>query len=335
MIKSFLKVILPKSVFAYIKKIKITSNMKKAYYYDFTRYLRYSRTLGNKSPENLAAEITVLYHVIEKGLTMPNTRLGFGEERVISLCDLCLHFFELYGRGEEQVEHAIEVILEYEYFHKQEKHNLSNLVINKISEVKNKISGFVACSQRTITKQEYFQNKENAFSHFSNSRASVRNFNSVNIPIESINEALSLAKNAPSACNRQSWRTYVVTDSKKIKEILEVQGGNRGFGHLSNKLIIIAGDISVFSGVYERNQIFIDGGMYAMNLLYALHYHEIAACILNCSHSPEKDLRLRDLLKIRESEVFIAMVACGTPPESFRIAISKRYNLDKTNILMN
>ena len=55
------------------------------------------------------------------------------------------------------------------------------------------------------------------------------------------------------------------TNKNQIAKILEVQGGNRGFGHLANRLIIITSEVGVFTGVAERNQVYIDGGMYARN----------------------------------------------------------------------
>ena len=144
-----------------------------------------------------------------------------------------------------------------------------------------------------------------------------------------------MAKNAPSACNRQSWRTYVFTNKKLIEEILLTQGGNRGFGHLANKLIVISGNVSVFGGSHERNQVFIDGGIYAMNVLYALHFNEIAACILNCSFDIEYDQKLRKLCGIKDSEVFITMIACGLPVDSFKVALSPRKDLSQTNCIIN
>jgi len=103
---------------------------------------------------------------------------------------------------------------------------------------------------------------------------------------------------------------------------------------LTNKLIIVASELGVFTGQEERNQAYIDGGIYLMNLVYSLHYNKIGACILNCSNSIEKDIELRKLSMIKESEVFIAMVACGIPPETFKIATSTRYSLDKTNVII-
>jgi nitroreductase len=112
---------------------------------------------------------------------------------------------------------------------------------------------------------------------------------------------------------------------------LEIQGGNRGFGHLVNKLMVITSETGVFSSESERNQAFIDGGIYAMNLLYSLHYYNIACCILNCSNTVEKDRRLRELCGVKESEVFISMVSLGMPPNDFKAAASIRYPIEKTN----
>jgi nitroreductase len=334
MIKQIIKSILPSKLFVYLKNIQTNKIIVKSYCYDFYRYKKYSRTFGTNSSEKLIGEIIATYHVIEKGLTMPDLRLGFGKDRIIQLCELCVVYIEKYGIEEEQLLHAVQVILEYEYLHGNKTFILDDIVNSSIKKLKDKTKGFTPSQQRDITRYDLFEHRRGDFFSFSNSRVSVRNFCSENIPDEKIHNALELARNTPSACNRQSWRTYVFTNKNHIREILAVQGGNRGFGQLTNKLIVVAGEIGVFDGLAERNQVFIDGGMYAMNLLYSLHYYEIAACILNCSNSPIKDKQLRSLCNIKNSEVFIAMIVCGNPVESFHVPTSKRYSLDKTNKLI-
>jgi hypothetical protein len=90
----------------------------------------------------------------------------------------------------------------------------------------------------------------------------------------------------------------------------------------------------VFCNINERNQAFIDGGMYAMNLLYALHCNMVAACILNCSFDPGKENHIKSIAKIKDSEVLIAMIACGDPPEGFQLTMSPRNSLDTTNTII-
>jgi nitroreductase len=334
MVKEFLKRILPKKLLVYKRQMHNIKIMQKAFNYDFNRYIEYSRTRGNNTSGKMISEIITIYHVIEKGLTMPEPRLGFGKERIVQLCNLCNKHIEKYGINEEQLKHAIQVILEYEDFHHNKEFKLNEAVIKPIKELKERVISITPSSQQIITKKEFFNFSQAGFLKFSNSRSSVRNFSPGSIKTEIMLEVLEIARNTPSACNRQSWRTYLITDKNQILKILEVQGGNRGFGHLVNNLVIVTGELGVFSGITERNQVYIDGGIYAMNLLYALHYKEIGACILNCSHLPEEDIVLRELCKIKDSEVFIVMVACGIPPDSFMFTNSFRYPINKTNTII-
>ncbi|MEX2513469.1 MAG: nitroreductase family protein [Cyclobacteriaceae bacterium] len=334
-LKLILHRILPKKSILFIRKLKKYFWFKKAYQYDFNKYWTFSRTTGSVTSSKLAAEIIIQYHIIEKGLTMPLPRLGFGKDIIISLCNLCIDYIKKYGTENEQLITGIQVILEYENYHKTQNYSLDTPVVDNIKKVSSIVPNLSASMQKAISKNEYFKDIHSSFLSFSNTRASVRNYTNEDVPMERILSALELAKNTPSACNRQAWRTYLFTNKEKISHILEVQGGNRGFGHLSNKLILICGEIGAFGEIAERNQVYIDGGMYAMNLLYSLHYFEIGACILNCSITPEKDLILRKLCGNNKSEVFIAMIACGIPPESFKIANSKRYNLKITNTIVN
>ena len=70
-----------------------------SYYYNDMVYFRKQSNLGakNNSEERMRASLTASYHIIEKGLSMPNRRLGFGQERLISLIKECERY---YTRGD-------------------------------------------------------------------------------------------------------------------------------------------------------------------------------------------------------------------------------------------
>ncbi|MGC3978520.1 MAG: nitroreductase family protein [Paludibacteraceae bacterium] len=303
--------------------------MYRAYKYDKKRYTTYSDSFLLKGDTELLGNIIKHYHIIEKGLTMPETRLGFGQKALLRLIDECELYINRYGTEDTQLQHCLAVIKEYNEFHKQQSFCLPDETLRAIEKIQAFNSNTFVSSQKQMTREQFFASVEKSFDLFSNSRASVRNFSNHSIPMDKIEAALELARNTPSACNRQSWRSYVYQDKKQINDILQAQGGNRGFGHLTDKLIVVTGELGVFSHSFERNQVFIDGGMYVMNVLYALHFYKIAGCVLNCSTTPEKDIILQDLCGTPKSEVFIAMIACGIPPEIFRIASSPRYELSK------
>lgn len=325
-----------KEIFLKLKRIVLRFNFMRMYFHDMSRYLKYSRTFGTDNPVKMIGSIILQYHVIEKGLTMPESKIGFGQQRIIILCRDCVKYIEKYGQNDEQLNHAIGVILEYEDFHKKSGFELDKETENSLQQLKDKLLSEV---QRAVQKQtgrdELYTKKEHSFPEFSESRCSLRNYSAVDVPVKGIMDALELAKNSPSACNRQSWRTYVFTQKIIINTLLELQGGNRGFGHLTNKLIIVVGELGLFCNSNERNQVFIDGGIYTMNLLYALHYKEIASCVLNCSFDNAKEEEIKKVAGIKDSEVLIVMIACGIAPDEFKVALSPRYPVERTNKIIN
>ena len=333
--KKFLKKVLPAKIVSMIISYKRKKQIKTAFRYDAKRYIKYSASLDSSSEIKLLGIIIKEYHIVEKGLTMPETRLGFGRELLLTLIKHCVLYLSMYGGKNEQVKHAIQVVLEYEEFHKRNSYILSNDIIEELKKLKKILTQqCTPAIQKEINREDFFASVNSSFFEFATSRSSVRNYTDEDVPVQSLVRALDLSKTTPSACNRQTCRTYIVTNKDEINDILEVQQGARGFGHLANKLIIITAEIGVFSGDIERYQMYIDGGIYTMNLLYALHYEKIAACVLNCDHSPEKDVKLRNRCKVKDSEHFIAMISCGVPPKKFKVALSKRLNIESTNTIL-
>ena len=299
------------------------------YYYDLKLYYKYSASMGYKDRTMLLARIIKMYHAIEKGLTMPEIRLGFGRKNLISLIELNERFIKLYGNKDTQIKHSVAVVLEYKVFHEKQGYEIDNELAALIDKQVAKMNNLLSCEQKSVTSKSYFQHADSSFSDFSWSRSSVRNYSNQDVSIDLITDAVDIARNTPSVCNRQTAKAYIFSNTDKIQEILAIQGGNRGFGHLTNKLVVITAELGVFAELSERNQAFIDGGMFAMNMLYGLHSKKVAACIMNCSHTYQKDLKVRNATKIKESEVFIAMISCGVAADDFRIPLSKRNDLSE------
>jgi hypothetical protein len=244
---------------------------------------------------------------------------------MIKLINHCLDYLRKYNNNDEQVLQAVSVINEYVKFHDDANFDLDSVLVQKINELQNKFVDISPSQQLRTTSEDYFNDTNSSFDVFSKSRRSVRNYSSKDIPRENILSAVEIAIAAPSSCNRQASRVHVYEDKDIIKKILEIQGGNRGFGHLSNKLIIVTAELGSSHGVYERNMAYVDGGIFAMTLLNGLHFNKIAACPLNCYFSSGKDSQLRKICGIKRSEIFVVMISCGDVPDQFDIAKSYRY----------
>jgi len=165
-----------------------------------------------------------------------------------------------------------------------------------------------------ITADEYWSALQSPFPEFSASRHCIREYNG-NISQEQIINAVRIANNAPSACNRQPWHVHFVSDYNVIQQCLAIQGGNRGFGHFTNKLLVLTSDMMSSIRLYERQSSYIDAGIYLMNLSYSLHYSKVAHCILHWSQSPATDKKLRKILTVPDNENIVAMFSCGALPE--------------------
>lgn len=301
------------------------------YYYDLKRFYKHTSNQGVKdSEEKYIGHIVKRYHVIEKGLTMPSPRLGFGKEIVSDLISLCNSYIDIYGTTNVQLHNAIAVLLAYIEFHKEKSYTITENIVIAITLLSKKVSDYNILAQQEIhtTKEEYFNDIDKSFEEFSNSRKSVRNYADKDLSIEKILKAIDLARNTPTSCNRQSNRVYIYTDKHKIQEILKLQGGSRGFLELANKLIIITNELGVYESTRERKQGYIDGGIYTMNLLYTLHYNKVACCVLNCCNSKKNDIKIRKIADIKETEELVVMIACGEAVENFEIASSPRIPME-------
>jgi len=320
-----IKTLVPGFLKRKLRKIRFLMLCKACYRYDAERYIKYSSAFYKlDSSDKLIGSIVAEYHIIEKGLTMPETRLGFGIEVMKTLIEHCNQYSsQICENDNRQLLHAINVIAEYKILHDKNNYNLDEKLQQSISDILIKYGSQPYSRQISMTRDSYFKHSLSTFENFSNSRHSLRNFSGP-VNLSDIKMALKLAQNAPSACNRQPSRVYIVQNKYLKKKILSIQTGNRGFGHLADTLIILTAELGGYLGLRERNDVYVNGGIYAMNLLYALHFYQIGACALNWCSMPDRDLEVRKICEIAPSENIILMIACGGVPDKFELAASPR-----------
>lgn len=179
-------------------------------------------------------------------------------------------------------------------------------------------AGLIWLDYRDIEKRE-----KESFKIFSQSRFSVRDFGSAPVSKDKLEDAFKLCERTPSACNRQSWRLHVYTEREKIDKLCKLQGGSKGFYDGFQGVIMLCADIGCYQ-FQEPNQYFVDGGIYAMNLLYALHYNDIATIPLTMGHKQGYLKRIKQEMNIPENEAPILLVGYGSYKERWKVAMSKR-----------
>ena len=169
---------------------------------------------------------------------------------------------------------------------------------------------------------------------FFESRRSIRDFDSSRkVPREVLLHAATLAGHTPSVCNRQSWTAHFFDDPEQVRRVLKFQNGNRGFAEQVPCVAVVTVDSRLFAGVEERNQPHIEGGLFAMSLVHALHGLGVGTCMLNMSVRNDRADRLRAAIGLQEHDQVILMVALGYPAPGFRVARSPRRTTDEIAVI--
>jgi len=306
------------------------------YAYDLKRFLDWSAVRSRSvSQVNLRAQITMDYHRIEKGLALKEPRLGFGIQVIERLISNLYEYQVKYGL-DEVGQIAINTLSAYCKFHLEQGVNCEQIQ-QAIATLRTTSSSNGNCSIQggtvEITKEEIHQAGKLDLKAFFESRYSVRQFSSEDVDLNLIQEAVVMAQKTPSVCNRQSAKVYVFSREEDKQKVLSYQNGNRGFGEQINKVLIITSDLQHFTTAGERNQCWIDGGMFSMSLVYALHSLGLGSCCLNWSVQHYVDRELRRVAGIPDSEAVMMMIGVGHLPEKLKVAQSPRKDLSEVLVI--
>lgn len=146
---------------------------------------------------------------------------------------------------------------------------------------------------------------------------------------QTVERVVKLAMKTPSVCNRQEWHVYHTSNREIMDTALSYQNGNKPFGKKIPNLFIVAVDLKAFFAGSEHYQHWIDGGLFSMSLIYALHSLGIASCPLNWSQTPKADKAIRKALRIEDNHTIVMMIGFGYPDSQNRVCSSTRRPLNE------
>lgn len=258
------------------------------------------RSESRDDNEYLTARLTVLSHGLEKGMTFPKPRRPFGTRRIFDIHEL--------------INSADEAKLEID--------TVDALSAAAAVEAFNEGEGVdpVVSPASNWTGQPLDPAEVEAFVR---SRHSIRNFDlAAGISRETITEIVRLAGLTPSVCNRRSYRVHFYDEIAKIREILALQNGNRGFVESIPGVMIVTERRADFVGAGERNQRWVDGGLFSMSLVWLCHAFGVGSCFLNWSQTHAQTRKLRRVAGISEAEDVIVLIAVGRPAKGHHVARS-------------
>lgn len=290
------------------------------YVYDARRYARWSHGGAlAQTRAQLEAALIKQMHGIEKGLALAAPRPGFGQPKARALAERVDEWRAAHGFGGMALS-AAAILREYRDFNARAGVPLPWLDA-WLDSLETPAPAPPPGGTIALTREAVAADVARGGDAFFASRHSIRQFADAEVPMADVERAVAMAQKTPSVCNRQGPRVYCFENAM---DALRWQPGNAGFGHLASRALVVTADLQAFHGPGERNQCWIDGGMFAMSLVYALHALGYGTCTLAWSMRAGPDRRMRAALGIPDSEAVIMMIAVGVLPESFSVALSLR-----------
>ena len=168
-------------------------------------------------------------HRLEKGLLYTDPRPLWGSKTALKMAKILA---DDKNTGAFYYKTAISVLYKYVQAKNNAKGEDDRLLGMRIeqmfSEKSIPFSDFGMGGIIHVSKEDILMSPDSAFIDVVNSRHSIRSFSDTPVTDEEITEAVRLALQAPSACNRQAFKVYV--SDKSYNEICEgpvIASGNR------------------------------------------------------------------------------------------------------------
>lgn len=167
------------------------------------------------------------------------------------------------------------------------------------------------------------------FSQFIDMRRSTRWFKQKAVCRNKIKQAITLASQAPSACNRQPYEFYVVDQQPLLSEVSKLAIGGGGFANNIPCLIVVVGDYSCYENERDRHVIYIDASLAAMQFMQTLPTLGLASCPMNWPELSVVDTKIARLLKLPNYKKTIMLIAVGEPELEGGIPYSQKKSAEQ------
>ena len=265
-------------------------------------------------------KIVIESHAIEKGLALPAPRNLFGRGKLSYIMGAIKRYD--FTRSRFPIEMAAGALGAYTRFHGEQ--NIADPLLVEVDEAIRSLASdrMIAPTGGVRVVPDKIPDGTSAIE----TRFSCRTFAPYRLLRDEIERIVAMAQRAPSQCNRQATKIYIFQSRSQIDRLLALQAGAAGFAHTVSNLAVISSELVAWGGAQQRNQPYVDGGLFSMAFLLACQDQGYATCPLNLAITHKTENAIRSVAQIPAGERLIMMVAFGTPlrDKPLRAAASPR-----------
>jgi len=261
-------------------------------------------------------------HRIEKGLSMRDRRSVFAESYIEDVVGDLRTAWEPES-VDDQLRWAVDVLAEY--FDTVDR-------TPPISSAESEFTDFLSEISYTPNGRVPFPRHElgespvslDAMKQLAVQRTSTRWFQDRAVPHEKIDEALEVAMQSPSACNRQSYEYRLYDDQELVDEISSLAIGASGYSDNIPCLAVIVGKQRAYFNDRDKHVIYIDASLAAMAFQFGLEVQGLASCCINWPAIPRNERKMAQLLGLDGDEQVVMLMAIGYPDPDGMIPYSEK-----------
>lgn len=158
-------------------------------------------------------------------------------------------------------------------------------------------------------------------------RRSVRWFEQKPVPREIIDNALLVARQSPTACNRLPYEFKVFDDPELVKKVANTPFGTGGYADNIPTIAVLVGKLDSYFSARDRHAIYVDSSLAAMGFVYALETQGVASCMINWPDFEPLELKMQKMLGLEFSDRVIMLIAIGYPDPEGKVPYSQKKEL--------
>lgn len=155
-------------------------------------------------------------------------------------------------------------------------------------------------------------------------RRSVRWFLPKTVDAALLQQAITAASLAPSACNRQPYYFVHLRDANAAAEVADFAMGTTGFSGNIPQLLVVVGDLSAYPNERDRHVIYIDAALASMQLMLALDTLGLASCPINWPDIEPREQKMAKRLGLQPYQRPVMLIAVGYADPAGGIAYSQK-----------
>ncbi|WP_353815373.1 nitroreductase family protein [Agromyces sp. SYSU T00266] len=159
-------------------------------------------------------------------------------------------------------------------------------------------------------------------------RRSVRWFDGRPVPRELIDDALLVARQAPTACNRLPYEFRVFDDPEMVKTVAGLPFGAAGYAHNIPTIVVVVGKLESYFSPRDRHAIYVDSSLAAMSFMFALETLGLSSSVINWPDFEPLEAKMQRTLGLGLPDRVVMLIAVGYAHPEGLVPFSQKKELD-------